>query len=124
MEYNISMDFIINDDAKSNVVLPGSKFGKELGFTSDKFEGYLWRNGNTEIVIPLIESLHPGKGNFTNLAKTLMDRYQVIYIPVVSNKMKSVATKLGFKFAMIKLDDELIPDSCVWRKDGNYEEYK
>ena len=39
-----------------------SENGKIFGFTSDLFEGYLWKKEN-DIYISFIISIHEGKGN-------------------------------------------------------------
>lgn len=89
---------------------------KELGFTSDKFEGYLWYfSKDNKVIISMIYSLHPGKGNFLSLVNTLKSRFNIIEIPCPSNKMRLIAGRLGFRDVM--LDNEIGPtEGLIWIK--------
>jgi hypothetical protein len=81
----IGTDGIINLD---------SKRGKRLGFTSDLFDGYLWKRGR-RIIISFIESLDPGKGHL----KALFDRIEslgyTIAVPTPSKRMRVICEKRG-----------------------------
>ncbi len=49
---------------------PDSPFGKEIGFTSNLFDGWLWREGRT-IYISFIESKQESRGNFRKLVMVI-----------------------------------------------------
>ena len=70
------------------------KRGKRLGFTSDLFDGYLWKR-DKRIIISFIESRDPGKGHL----KALFDRIEslgyTIAVPTPSNRMRMICEKRG-----------------------------
>jgi len=71
-------------------------FANKLGFTSDKFEGYLWKSGNY-IVISFIISLQEGQGNLSNLFKTIESKGFGIKVPTPFARMKSILMEKEFK---------------------------
>lgn len=84
-----------------------SDLANDLGFTPDKFSGYLWFDKNTEVfTVSLITSLHPGKGNVRKLLDTLKSRYKIIHIPTPSERMKYIALKAGFKECILESDPD------------------
>lgn len=101
------MNLIVYDD-QSNIIKIGSELANRLGFTSDKFDGYLWDDGNGCIILSLIISLYPGKGNFREFMHTLKSRYDRIVVPSPSNRMRSICKMLGFKDSYIN-DESNIP---------------
>lgn len=118
------MEIKVDEKAKENVIFPDSIIGKELGFTSDKFEGYLWRDGST-MTISLITSKYPSQGNFRKLIDDIKEKYDTIFIPVPSNKMTQIATKIGFNINTFHFTKGGVTDSVstlIWRKDGNEQE--
>lgn len=78
-----------------NPVLPGSKFGKTLGFSAQLFDGYLWVNRD-DIYISVIKSLEPGKGNFRNLLDNLLATGKIIKVPTPSDKMREILADYNF----------------------------
>lgn len=73
-----------------------SPIGKKWGFTSDKFaDSCLWKEGN-DIILSMIISTHPGKGNLRNLIKNILDEGYGVKIPTPSNRMIRIAKKMGF----------------------------
>jgi hypothetical protein len=74
-----------------------SKFGKSIGFTSDKFhsDSYLWVEGKT-IIISFIESLRPGNGDFRRLIENIRKEYAV-EVPTPFLKMRSILERNGYK---------------------------
>lgn len=85
-----------NSNNLGHPVFPNSDEGKEIGFTSDKFSGYLWNNENGTIIISLIESHYEGKGNVKKLFDALSSKFHTIVIPVASNRMEYIANRYGF----------------------------
>lgn len=69
---------------------------KELGFTSDKFSGYLWRKDNY-IFISFIVSLLEGQGNLSNLFRTIQLKGFGIKVPTPFARMKAICISKGFK---------------------------
>ena len=73
----------------------GSPAANELGFTSDKFDGYLWRMGD-EIYISLIRSKQPGQGNFSALIKAIKAAGFRPVVPTPMARMLSILKKWGY----------------------------
>jgi len=73
-----------------------SSFGKKLGFTSDKFEGYLWLEGDY-VMISLIISKLPGQGNLLKLFDRILSLGYGIKVPVPSVKMSMILVTHNFK---------------------------
>lgn len=70
--------------------------GKTLGFTSDKFDGYLWKTGNY-IIISNIESLNQGQGNLSKLFSSIQKIDMGIKVPTPFARMKAIIIEKGFK---------------------------
>ena len=75
---------------------PDSPFGKELGFTTNKFSGWLWRKGNV-IYVSFIVSLSESRGNLRNLLKNIHEKGFTIKIPTPFPRMEKICERLGFK---------------------------
>jgi len=73
-----------------------SEFGKELGFTSDKFDGRLWKK-DSYIHICFIMSKHQGKGNLSKLFDKILSLGYGIKVPTPLAKMKVILLTHGFK---------------------------
>jgi len=73
-----------------------SEFGREIGFTSDKFEGYLWLDED-RIVISAIESKHEGRGNLSELFERIWSMGFKVAVPTPMAKMEFILRKKGFK---------------------------
>ena len=71
-------------------------FAKELGFTSDRFEGWLGK-ADEYIYISFIESLQPGQGYLSELFNNILKRGYGIKVPTPSTKMKAIIKKKGFR---------------------------
>lgn len=94
-----------------------SDFGKEIVFTSDRFEGqmgpmpgsYLWKTGN-EIYISAIISKHKGQGYLSELFKKIEAAGYQIAVPTPLTTMEAILKKKGF---VPKIDEV---GTEVWRK--------
>ena len=73
-----------------------TKIAKQFGFTSDKFNGYLWRVNNT-IVVSLIESKYEGKGNVRQLLQNILHFGYDVFVPLPFTRMRSICQSLGFE---------------------------
>lgn len=72
-----------------------SPIGIELGFTSDKFAGYLGQTSDS-VYISAIESLHKKQGNFKRLVKNILRKGLKVKVPTPSNEMRRICEKNGF----------------------------
>lgn len=89
-----------------------SIIGETFGFTSDKFDGWLFRKG-TSIYCSLIVSKHEGKGNFSALVAKIRSVGYLVKVPVPLARMKAVLIHLGFEKQREYNDDA--SDFCeVW----------
>lgn len=95
------------------VIDTDSAAGKELGFTSDLFEGWLWKNGQT-IYISFIISNDPGKGNLSRLFDAIEQRGFKIAVPTPFDRMQAILKRKGF-LPSYEYDGEG-EDIEVWRK--------
>ena len=86
-----------------------SDAGKEIGFTSDRFYGYLWKTDDS-IVISFIES-HK-RGNFRQLVEKILDLGLRVDIPTPLGRMEDIVNKNGYKFKLV--DDEIMGMVEVW----------
>jgi hypothetical protein len=91
------------------VINLGTKFANEIGFTKDKFSGYLWRIDKV-IYISLIVSLKKGKGNFSKLIENLLTKGYLIKIPTPSSEMKNILINKNFKREIEKQDISYDPE--------------
>lgn len=83
-----------------------SEFAKTIGFTSDKFEGYLWYKDDI-IIVSFIRSKK--KGNCKPFIEALREKY-IIHIPTPSNIMKIIGKKL--KLRLTTIYDSDFGDDC------------
>lgn len=68
----------------------------KLGFTFDKFRGYLWKD-KKYIIISFITSLHEGQGNLSKLFKNIEEKGYGIKVPTPFPKMQQICMNHGFK---------------------------
>jgi len=87
--------------------------GKEFGFISSLFDGWLWKDGN-KIIISMIISKHDGQGNFQKLLKSIWDKGYKVQIPTPLGTMGYILKKYGFK-RTIK-DDSIMGPVEIWEK--------
>lgn len=82
-----------------NLIPLDSVFAQEIGFTSDKFEkdSYFWKIEN-KIVISVIFSKQPGKGNFSALLNKIFKLGFDIEVTNPVIKMESILLKKGFTY--------------------------
>lgn len=77
-----------------------SEFGRQIGFTSDKFDYdcYLWGEpDNNRVWLSLIISKK--KGNFCKLIQNLQKNNIKFCIPTPSNRMQEIGKKQGWRKA-------------------------
>ena len=93
-----------------------SKFGKKIGFTSDKFNSsWLWKIDNY-IYISMIISNKENKGYVTTLFNNILKEGYGVKVPTPFSKMVSICVKHGFKHIVEHGEegpcDIMIKDSC------------
>ena len=79
---------------KDGLIDLGTPRADELGFTSELFDGYLWKHGNN-IIISFIDSKHPGKGNLKRLFDGIEAKGFAIAVPTPSRRMHAICLKRG-----------------------------
>lgn len=90
------MNFVNKNDAISKgAIFPSSDFGVKIGFTSDKFDGYLWIEDNY-ILISAILSLDEHKGHLIDLFNNITKLGYGIKIFHPGKRMKFICLKYGF----------------------------
>lgn len=73
-----------------------SEFGKQIGFTSDKFDGYLWREDG-RVYISFIISRCPGQGNLSKLFAAIEERGLRVAVPTPLPLMQQILEAKGFE---------------------------
>lgn len=85
-------------------IYPGAPGTEEIGFTRDKFGGYLWRKGN-DLWFSLIVSVKPSNGAVRDLInKSEAAGYRVL-VPTPLGTMQSILEHYRFKPLMTAADD-------------------
>ncbi len=82
-------------------------FAKLIGFTSDNFDGYLWRpetvkEEDKHITISLITSKNPGNGNLVKLFRAIENKGYGIVVPTPSKRMESICAEYGFEHKILE----------------------
>ena len=82
-------------DGQQGLIELDSEKGAALGFTSDKFYGYLWQLDGS-IWVSLIISLKPGRGNLSALFDAIWAAGYAVKVPTPSGRMAAILTRKGF----------------------------
>ena len=80
----------------NGIIKLDTPFAKKIGFTSDKFDGYLWLDNN-RIMISFITSLQVDKGNFSKLLNNIWNMGFKVAVPTPSAKMRVILITKGFQ---------------------------
>lgn len=72
-----------------------TEYAKSIGFTSDKFDGWLWHSPS-RITISFIISKEPGKGNLSRLFDAILEQGLAVAVPTPSDKMRAILERKGF----------------------------
>ena len=94
------------EEMKEGVIELDSEFAKEIGFTSDKFQGYLWKAGDY-IYISAIKSIHPEQGNLSTLLACIEEKGFNTKVPTPPPKTETILNQKGFKRTIEKADIEV-----------------
>ncbi len=90
---------------KDGLIKVDSEAGKEIGFLSSKFDGYLWKKDNA-IIISLIFS--KARGNFKALVENIRQAGYRVDVPTPMGRMYDILLKNGYVHR-IEYDDIMGP---------------
>ncbi len=93
---------------------PSNTVGAALGFTSNKFDGWLWKTGN-QIVISMLISKQEGKGHLSALFTEIERRGLTIAVPTPFARMRAILKRKGFKPHM-EIDADFGEPVELWTK--------
>jgi len=85
-----------NDMSNNGIINIDTPMAKQIGFTGDKFDGYLWKDGK-RIIISFIESKQQGEGHLSQLFNNIEKAGFVVAVPTPLGKMQSILKYKGFK---------------------------
>jgi len=91
--------------------------GEEFGFTSDKFDGWLWKIDGY-IYISFIRSKQPGRGHLSQLFDAILSKGYGIKVPTPSALMRAILIRKGF-VRRDEFDEYLKEVVEIWVKDSN-----
>ena len=86
---------ILEAETRDGIIGLDSTFAKEIGFVKEKFDGYLWKDGEM-ILISFINSKQPNQGNFSRLLEALWSKGYTIGVSSPSDKIVSILKRKGF----------------------------
>ena len=84
---------------------------KLLGFTSDKYDGYLWRQGDA-IMVSFIVSWQ--RGNFRELVRRIHALGLTVKVPTPLGRMQEILLKNGYEHTTEPFDEEPGETVDVW----------
>ena len=100
--------------ASDGMIELDTPFARSIGFTSDKFSGWLWKV-NDVICISMITSIEEGKGHFGKLCKDLLRNGFTVQIPTPLGRMESIVRKNGYKMKIVPFHPpEIMEPVEVW----------
>ncbi len=73
----------------------GSEFADSVGFTAERFDGYLWVTGNV-CWLSLVVSRQPGLGHLSEVLRRLAVAGFEIRVPNPSDDMQAILVRKGF----------------------------
>lgn len=83
-------------DSVDVMIEPDSELGKWLGFTQDKFDGYMWKK-NDQVYVSFLVSKKPNEGNLSKLFGAIHKNGWTIKVPTPLGNMESILYRKGFK---------------------------
>lgn len=103
-----------NELDKGQIVNLEDPFADEVGFTRDRFDGYLWRIGQV-VYISLVVSKQPGEGHLSALFEALSSRGYTVRVPTPLAKMEAILRGKGFEEKR-EWWEEIEDYGTVWEK--------
>lgn len=73
----------------------GSEFANQVGFTSERFDGYLWEDKDT-CYLSLVISKQPGQGHLSEVLSALTKLGYTVKVPNPIGTMQNILIKKGF----------------------------
>ena len=96
---------------KDGIINLDTPRGRQLGFTSDKYDGYLWKKGYS-IIVSFIMS--KARGNFRALVKRIHSLGYTVEVPMPLGRMQEIVLKNGYKPKVVPFSKD-DPSLCeVW----------
>jgi hypothetical protein len=74
----------------------GDPLAEELGFTADRFDGYLWLVG-TELYVSLVDAKVQGQGHFRAFVEKALAKGLTVKIPTPLGRMEVIVRRWGFE---------------------------
>lgn len=87
-----------------------SEAGKEIGFLSSKFGGYLWKQDGAIIVSFIVSK---SKGNFRRLVERIRSLGFAVKVPTPLGRMQDIVLKNGYRHT-IEHDKNMGENVEVW----------
>ena len=84
---------------------------KVLGFTSDKYEGYLWKQGDAVMVSFIVSKQ---RGNFRELVRHIHALGLTVKVPTPLGRMQEILLKNGYQHTQEPFDAEPGEMVDVW----------
>lgn len=81
------------DTMPDGIIELDSERGQAIGFTSDRFDGYLWKTGRY-VTVSFIVSL--ATGNFRQLAESILAQGFGVKIPTPLGRMQKIVRDAGY----------------------------
>ena len=92
----IHQETMQGDNMKDGIIELDTDRAKELGFTSDKYFGYLWKKGNY-VIISTIGCNRQNSGYLRELFALIQKKGYGIKVPNPFPKMEEICKHYGFK---------------------------
>lgn len=74
---------------------PGSAFCESIGFTPEKFDGYVFEDGKV-CWLSLVIAKNPGHGHFSDVLDSLDKKGMEVRVPTPSLHMQTILSAKGF----------------------------
>jgi len=78
-----------------------TKRGNLLGFTSDRFDGYLWKSGDAVLVSFIVSKK---RGNFRELVRRIHALGLAVKVPTPLGRMQDILIKNGYEHTQEPFD--------------------
>ena len=99
----------MNTDGEIHI---GDPLATELGFTADRFDGYLWLAGN-DLYVSLVDAKVQGQGYFRAFVEKALAKGLTVKVPTPLRRMELIVQRWGFEHTV----EESAVGACeVWVK--------
>lgn len=97
-------------DLLDGIIQLDSERAKILGFTSDKYDGYLWKLDNAVMVSFIVSK---NRGNFRELVRRIHALGLTVKVPTPLGRMQEILIKNGYQHTN-ELDENMGEGVDVW----------